>query len=241
MRNDTGRLQRRYRQGHIAHPGYLDDYAFLVWGLIELYETTFAIKYLEKALDMNQLMLDFFAEEKSGGFFFTAKDSEALITRQKDLFDGALPSGNSVAALNLLRLGRMTGRVQLEEKAEGLLKAFSPALGEYPMAFTQWMSAIDFLLGPTQEIVIAGDPEKKTTREMISVIHKNFLPRKVLLLRPEDEAAEKLFRLAPFLKAMPPVNGQSTVYLCKKYTCQIPMTDVSALKTALWKPMGDDA
>ncbi len=155
-------LLRRHRQGDAAYPGYLDDYAFLTWGLIELYEATFKISYLEEAIALNQAMIDIFWDKEDGGLYFTGKGNELLITRSKRIYDGALPSGNSVAALNFLRLGRMTGNVDLEQRAEQLTQAFSEQVKDQPMAYTQLLIALDFMVGPSQEIVIAGDPAPET-------------------------------------------------------------------------------
>ncbi|NLN42596.1 MAG: thioredoxin domain-containing protein [Clostridiales bacterium] len=123
--NEDGRLLARYRDGDAAYLAYLDDYAFLVWGLIELYQTTFDAEYLHKAIEFNKNMLDLFHDKENGGLFLYAKDGEKLIARPKEVYDGALPSGNSVAALNMLRLARITGDYHLEEKAYNQLNAFA--------------------------------------------------------------------------------------------------------------------
>jgi len=233
MRTTRGRLPRRYRHGHIAYPGFLDDYAHLIWGLIELYEATFQAKYLEEALLLNQAMSERFWDEGKGGFYFTAKDGEALIARPKESYDGAIPSGNSVAALNLLRLARMTGNMDLEEKAGQLLGVFSASITEHPMAHTHLLQGLDFMLGPTQEVVIVGAPHTELTQAMITLLHRAFLPRKVLLLHPGGEAGDLLSTLSPFVEKMKPIGGKATVYLCEKHACQTPLTDLASLKAAL--------
>jgi uncharacterized protein YyaL (SSP411 family) len=233
MRTDHGRLQRRFRHGHIAYPGFLDDYAHLVWGLLELYEAIFEVRYLEEALHLNQIMIELFWDEEKGGFYFSGRDNEALISRPRDLYDGAIPSGNSVAALNLLRLSRMTGKVDWEKKADQLLKVFSAAVADSPMAYTQFLIAVDFMLGPSREIVIAGDPGLEESREMIAFVQRSFLPNKVLLFRAEGDAGRKLSTLSPFVEGMRPLNKRPTVYLCENYTCKTPLTDLAALEAAL--------
>jgi uncharacterized protein YyaL (SSP411 family) len=233
MRTAHGRLQRRFRHGDVAHPGFLDDYAYLIWGLIELYEAIFEVRYLEEALHLNQIMIELFWEEEKGGFYFSGKDNEPLISRSRDLYDGAVPSGNSVAALDLLRLSRMTGKVDWERKADQLLQSFSGPVAQYPMAYTQFLIAVNFMLGPTQEIVIAGDPSLEESRKMIAFVHRSFLPNKVLLLKPEGEAGQKLSTLSPFVEEMRPLKKKPTVYLCENYTCKAPLTDLAALKQAL--------
>jgi len=233
MRTTQGRLYRRFRHGHVANPGYLEDYSFLVWGLIELYEATFETKYLKEALHLNQIMIELFSDGERGGFYFTAKDSEVLIARPKEIYDGAVPSGNSVAALNLLRLSRMAGNVSLEEKVDQWLRVFSLPVADYPMAYTQFLNAVDFMVGPSQEIVIAGYPDAETTRAMVAVVQQKFLPNKVLLFRPEGEAGKKLSTLSPFVEGMHPIDNQPAVYLCEGYACKTPVTDLAALKGAL--------
>ena len=158
LRGTDSRLFRRFRHGSVVYPGYLDDYAFLVWELIELYEATFEVHYLEEAVALNKAMIDIFWDKKDGGFYFTGKGNEDLITVSKDAYDGALPSGNSVAAQNFLRLSRITGNVDLEKMAEQLIRFFSGEAKASPMGYTQLLVAVDFIAGPAQEIVIAGDP-----------------------------------------------------------------------------------
>ena len=233
LKRDDGRLLRRYRQGEAAHPGYLDDYAFLTWGLIELYEATFKISYLEEAIALNEAMIDIFWDKQGCGFYFTGKGNEPLITRSKDIYDGALPSGNSVAALNLLRLGRLTGNTDLEKKADQLTRFFAAEVFEHPMAYTQLLAALDFMVGPSLEIVIAGDPALETTRAMIRAVRRRFLPNKVLLLRPDGAEGEKLAALSPFVEPMHSVDHQPAVYLCEQYSCKKPITKLSDLESAL--------
>ena len=233
LRDKEGRLLRRYRQSEAAYPGYLDDYAFFVWGLIELYEATFEVKWLQEAIELNKDMIEIFCDEKDGGLFFTGKGNEKLITRVKDIYDGALPSGNSVAALNFLRLGRMTGNIELEQKAEQLIQAFSSKLTSYPPAYTQMLTALDFMIGPQKEIVIAGDPADKDTLKMIRSVRNKFIPNKVFLLRHYGDEGRSLVSLAPFVEAMNPVNGQPTVYICEQYACKRPVTELDELEKVL--------
>jgi len=233
LRKPNGALLRRYRQGEGAYPGYLDDYAFLVWGLLELYEATHEISYLEEAVAINRVMIELFQDESGAGFFFTGKENEKLISRSKEVYDGALPSGNSVAALNLLRLGRMTGNIDLEQKADEMMREFSGQVSTVPMGYTQFLSALDFLIGPSREIVIAGDPSHETARAMVSLVHRKFLPNKVLLLRHEGEGDGRLLALSPFVAGMRPINNQPAVYLCEQYACTTPITSMVDLESAL--------
>ena len=233
LRTAGGRLLRRYRQGEAACSGYLDDYAFLVWGLIELYEATFEIAYLQEAIALNQEMIDIFWDKEGGGLYFTGKGNELLITRSKEIYDGALPSGNSVAAMNFLRLGRLTGNTDLEKKADQLTRVFAAEVTEHPMAYTQLLVALDFMVGPSQEIVMAGDPASETMRDMLNVIQRKFLPNKVVLMRPDGAEGKRLATLSPFVGPMQPVDHYPTVYLCEQYSCKKPITKISELKTVL--------
>lgn len=228
-----GRLLHRFRAGEAAIPAFLDDYAFMIWGLLELYETTLDPEYLEKAIALNDTLLSHFWDEKGGAFFFTADDAENLLIRKKDAYDGAIPSGNSVAMLNLLRLGRMTAETELESKAAKIGKTFSGEVLGAPTGFTFMMSAVDFAVGPNYEIVIVGNPTKTATQTLLSTINDGFIPNKVLLLIPTDETAERITRLAPFTKDYKATNALPTVYVCTNYMCQKPTTDVKTLLTLL--------
>jgi uncharacterized protein YyaL (SSP411 family) len=233
MRTPQGRLYRRWREGEVAISGFLEDYAFLAWGLIELYEATFRVRYLEEAIHLNQWMIELFGDKERGGFYFSGKDNESLITRPKELYDGATPSGNSVAALNLLRLARMTGKIDLEKEVEGLLRAFSSTVAEAPMAFTQFLNFLDFYLGPSQEIVMVGDPDWETSKAMTAALQRKFLPNKVLLFRAEDEAGKKLADLCPFVEGMKSKDRKATAHVCEGYSCKTPLTDTGALLGSL--------
>jgi uncharacterized protein YyaL (SSP411 family) len=233
LKREDGRLLRRYREGEAAYPAYLDDYAFFVWGLLDLYESTFEIAHLETAVSLAEQMVRLFWDKERDGLFFTGEGNEPLIARSKDVYDGALPSGNSVAALIFLRLARMTGKVDYEKKAEGLIVAFAKRIEEYPAGYTQLLNAIDFMLGPSKEIVICGDPAGEHTGTMISLVQQKFLPNKVLLVRPAGPEGETLVRLAPFVQEMAPVHGLPTAYVCEGFTCQAPTTDSNELSVLL--------
>ena len=162
MRDDRGRLLHRYREGEAAVQGILDDYAFLVWGLLELYETVFEADFLKIALELADITIDHFLDEKEGGFFFTADDGEEILFRHKDSYDGAIPSGNSVMMLNLLRLSRITGRSDLEEKALGVSRAFARNIGQIPSAYSQLMVALEFLEGPSMRSSLPASRAPRT-------------------------------------------------------------------------------
>lgn len=233
MRKDGGRLYRRFRQGDVSHPAYADDYAFFIWGLIELYETTFDARYLKEALELQKRMIDLFWDESEGGFFFTAGDGENLIVRDKEIYDGALPSSNSVAALNLLRLARMTGNTRLEDKADRVLRRFAGIVGDVPYAHTQFLVAVDFSIGPNREIVLAGDLGNESTAEMVKIVRTGFTPGQVVLFSGKDAEAGELAGLAPFAEGLRPLDGRSTAYVCEGYSCRKPITDPRELREAI--------
>jgi len=234
MRDPSGRLYRRFREGHLANPGYLEDYVYLVWGLIELYEATFDLNFLQEAITLNRTAIDLFWDESQGGFFFTARDGELLIAREKEIYDGAVPSGNSVGLLNLLRLGKITGEADWFEKADLLLRGFSATISSFPMGYTQMLNALDWLVGPSQEIVIAGDPDHPVSREMVLLVREAFLPNKALLFKSTGPEGEALNRVASFAESMVPASDKPTAYVCEQYACRQPVQEVEELRKVLF-------
>ena len=224
----TGRLLHRYRDGEAAINAYLDDYSFLIWGLLEIYEDTFNAPYLQVALDLNKQMIERFWDNENGGFFFTAEDNVELPIREKNAYDGAVPSGNSVAMMNLLRLGRITSDPELEKKAENIGRVFSGSIYEYPTRHTHLLSAFDFALGPSEEIVIVGRPEAEDTRELIRTVKTRFIPNKVLLFRPEGLEKPLITSLAPMSDQLS-MNGKATAYLCSARACRLKTEDPEEL------------
>jgi len=233
MRHEDGRLIHRYRQGEAGLPAQQEDYAFLVWGLLELYETTFKTEYLETALELTDLMLKHYWDKVNGGFYLSADDGEKLLVRPKTIYDGAIPSGNSVAALNLLRLGRITGRSDLEIKSEEVMKAFGGDVRQNPSAHTQLLNAVDFGVGPSYEVVIAGTEGAVDTQSMLSVLRASFIPNKVVLFRPDGESAPAITRLAEFTENQTSLGGKATAYVCLDYACKAPTTDIRAMMKSL--------
>ena len=167
--------------------------------MLELYEAGYEVKYLDTALGLTRQMLERFEDKKEGGLFCTSLDVEEVLLRQKEVQDDALPSGNSIAMLNMLRLARITGDTILEERSEKIAEVFSSEVAQYPLVHTQFLAALDFSLGPSYEIVIAGKVEDKDTQEMIKTLRKNFLPNKVVLLMPLSTGLPEIVKIAPFL------------------------------------------
>ncbi|MEQ8820622.1 MAG: thioredoxin domain-containing protein [Sumerlaeia bacterium] len=234
LRTPAGRLLKRWREGEAGLPGHLEDYAFTVWGLIELYEATFEVRWLREASALSDAMIHHFHDAERGGFFQTADDSEKLLVRGKDAYDGAIPSGNGVAALALYRLGRMLGREDLEDVAEGTIKAFGGSLKERGVGHTMMLQAVDFAAGPTREIVVAGDPEHPQFAAMADFVRRKFYPNTVVVHRPADDNAE-IIALAPYLKEMRPREGRPTVYFCENFACQQPIVAMDQLVSTMQK------
>lgn len=233
MRDEDGKLQKRYRDGEAGLPAHLDDYAFLVWGMLELYEAEFDPEYLQRAIDLNAMMLEEFWDSQNGGLFFTAEGQTDLIVRSKEIYDGAIPSGNSVAVFNLLRIGRMTANPNLEEKARFIGSAFSSQVNSVPVGHTQLLSAMIFAFGPAYEVVITGDAEAADTIAMLEAINLNYHPNKVILFRPVGNQKPSITELAEFTKSQTPIDGKATAYVCKDYTCSAPTTDINEMLTLL--------
>jgi uncharacterized protein YyaL (SSP411 family) len=233
MVDEKGRLFRRYCRGETAYQGYLEDYAFMVSGLLGLYEATFHVKYLAEACRLNGAMMELFRDERGGGFFFSGKGNERLISSVKESHDGALPSGNSVAVLNLLRLARMTGDMSLEETAESIVSGFAGDLRRSPHGHTMMLTALDFLHGPTREIVIAGKRNAADTKAMIGEVRRRFFPNQVVLLKTPDPDGERLSALAPYTRDMCMSSGKATAYICRDFACRLPVTDPELLRRSL--------
>src|SRR3989338_6929352 len=224
MRND-GRLLHRYREGEAAVLANVNDYAFLICGLIELYESTFEVRYLKNAIDLSNDLIKHFWDEREGGFYFTADDSEELLIRWKDVYDGALPAGNSVAMLNFIRLARMTGNPKFQETALQIVKTFSRRVLQSLISYTQFMSGVDFLIGPSYEIVIVGDSKADDTTVMLKVLREQFIPNKVVLFRPADVKLPEITTLTAFTSNLIGIEGKATAYVCQDYACKLPTID----------------
>ncbi len=230
MRDSEGKLLHRYR-GTAGLQANLDDYAFLVWGLIDLYETVFEVKYLETALQLNQAMMQNFWDSDHGGLFFSPRDGEALPLRRKEYYDGAVPSGNSVAMQNLLRLMHLTGDLALEKSATNLSRSIFAAAREQPVGHTMLLCALDYELGPTREVALVGEAEDSGITEMLSTIRSRFLPNKAVVLVSGREIVE----ISPFTKDLVQLEGKATAYICSDHVCQLPTTSLEEMTDILEK------
>ncbi|HEX3012997.1 MAG TPA: thioredoxin domain-containing protein, partial [Methanobacterium sp.] len=224
---DNNRLLHRYRDGEAAIDGKLDDYAFFISGLLELYEASFNLKYLKSAIDLNNILLDHFWDNENGGFYFTPDDGEEILVRKKEIYDSTVPSGNSMQMLNLLKLSKITEDEEFKHKAVQLEKAFSHDVVRTPSAHTQLMVAIDFKLGPSYEIVIAGTPNNQDTDIMLNSIRSSYIPNKTIVLKPPE--ASEIIGLINSLKFKNQENNKATVYICSENTCKAPTTDLNTM------------
>jgi len=225
MKNADDRLLHRYRDSEAEILAYLDDYAFFIWGLIELYEATFDTEYLKTALDLNNELIMHFWDNDIAGFYFYPDDGEQLISRQKEIYDGAIPSGNSIAMSNLLRLSYITGDTDLEKKADLLGRVFAEKIESTPIAYTQFLNAVDFGVGPTFSLVVAGDTGADDTNLMLNEVKKYYLPNKVLIFRPTDHYPPKIDEYSNFIEWFDKFEEKATAYVCINKTCKPPTND----------------
>ena len=223
LRDEDGLLLKRFRDGEAGLPAHLDDYAFFIWGLLEIHQADFETEHLERALGLNQTMLDTFWDQESGGLFFTAVGQTDLIHRNKEIYDGAIPSGNSVAAMNLIRLARLTSNPDYEEKAYQIGNSFAERINLIPQGHTHFLSALLFAYGPSYEVVISGDRNADDTREMLNRLWTHYSPNKVLLVRSQGD--KSLFSLIPALQYQEGHEGKATAYVCQDFQCSAPTTD----------------
>lgn len=230
LRRD-GRLLRTYKDGESKLNGYLEDYAYVVDGLLALYEASFDLRWFEEARALTETMIEQFQDAEAGGFFFTSADHETLITRTKDFYDNAIPSGNSVAAAALLRLSLFTGEDRYRQIAETILRLMKSTMMRAPSAFGYLLSALDLLLASPYEIAIIGAPEAEDTRAMINVVFKRYLPNKVVAFAPEaDSRASRTIKL---LEGRDRIDGKATAYVCRDFYCESPTTDAGKLAEQL--------
>jgi hypothetical protein len=223
----TGVLQRRFREAEAAIHGFLDDYSFFIAALLDLYEADFDPGHLETALVLAAKMRELFEDPQAGAFFTTAGDDSSLVLRMKDDYDGAEPSGNSVALLDLLRLAHLTDRDEYRQVAVRTLDALMPKMSSQPVAVPQMLVGLDYSLAAKREVVIAGDASTEPTRVLLNELRSRFLPYTAALLVDSDATRQKLTRIFPSAGVMRQIDGQPTVYVCENYACRLPTTEVS--------------
>tara|TARA_S200000501_G_scaffold339840_1_gene347858 strand:- start:56547 stop:58736 length:2190 start_codon:yes stop_codon:yes gene_type:complete len=227
LRDDNGKLKKRFRSGDAGLAPHIDDYSFLVWGLLNLYETTFKSEYLREAIDLSSVMLEDFHDENSGGFFIGARDAEKLIIRAKDSYDGAIPSGNSVAAMNLIRINRLTGDLKWIDNAVGTFRTFTDKVKNAPTTMSHMLTAFMFDIKSTKEIVVVGPGNKKSTKKIIEKIQEQYIPNHVIIFNDTD-LTDELENLAPWIKNQKMIDEKPTIYICQDFSCRKPTTRIAA-------------
>lgn len=231
MKTPKGGLHHRFRKNEAGVDAFLDDYAFFIWGLIETYGAGFDDYYLKTAEDITGYLCEHFWDEKNGGFFFTPDSGEKLIFREKPGSDGAYPSGNSAAVMNLLRLGRILSRPEWEDKAARTIEFFSSEIQASPGAFLHMLNAVDFLLGPAREVIVTGHRNSPSARDALRHLHQEYLPRTLVIFLPSGN--KESFLVSRLGKTYPCLDGKTTFYVCRDFTCQKPATDIEMLKKQL--------
>ena len=225
-------LLHTYKDGEAKLLGYLDDYAFLAVGLLDLYEAVFERNYLDRAIQLTDVMLREFWDERDGGFFFTGKSHEQLISRPKPIFDASIPSGNAMATQLLLRLNHFTGKNQYRASAEKILRAYYDAMESQPFGFAHMLCALDLYLQGAKEIVIVGNPAEQGVQELITEINSIYLPNKAV---QTVSPGASLTEISPLLEGKTALDGKPTAYVCENFTCSTPVTSASELRALLEK------
>jgi len=219
--NRQGRLLHRWRDNDAAVAGNLDDYAYLIWGLLELYQATFKAQYLKTALEFNHTLMEHFWDSDNGGFYFTPDDGQQVLVRQKEAYDTALPSGNSVMMMNLEKLHLLTGDLQFREVSQKLENYFSPLIEQSPSAFTMFLSAVFLKQSPSFEITILGEKNKPDVNAFLVALRKEYLPNTVLIFKSNDD--KLITEIIPSVEHKTILNQTATAYVCGNGTCQAPV------------------
>jgi len=232
MMDNKKQLFHRYRNGKVGIAAHADDYAFVILGLLELYRTTYDLSYAQQAVMLQEQMISHFWDTKQGGFFLASNAQKGLPLRPKDLYDGAIPSANSVSLCNLIHLSRLTGDPKWEKLAHDLIHTFSGNLAQQPTAYTHFLIGLDALLNPGQEVVITGDSESGDTRSMLSILNKHFSPNRTVLYK-SGQNADQVEAFAAFTKALAITNENATAYICDDFSCHSPISDPQSLQNHL--------
>lgn len=226
---EEGRLMARYRDGQVKHKGFIDDYANLLGANIELYETCLDPVYLKKSVQLAENMMDLFWDEDQGGFYFYGEDSETLIARPKELYDAAVPSGNSVAAAQFLRLSKLTGRTEWEDRVADMFRVFAEEASHYPSGYCYFMQSLLLTQMQGTEIVVLGDENDEKYKRLTGALKRGFFPE-ISCLATDDP--EKLVETAPFTKNFK-MGNETTIYVCENFSCQRPTSDVAHVLSQL--------
>jgi hypothetical protein len=224
LRGEDGRLLHRFCEGETAVAALAEDYAFLTWGLIELFEASFDVRVLEEARALERQM-DAHFWDHAGGYFQAPDDGEALLARLKEWYDGAIPSANAIAMQNLLKLAHLTDAPELAAKAQAIARAAVEHVRKAPSGYCQLLASVDMAIGPFTEVVVAGRRDDPETERLLVAVRRPFAPNSVLLFRPMEEEAPAIAVLAPFLRELRGRGEQATAFICRDRVCEAPTTD----------------
>ena len=225
LRDENGRLYKRYRNGSTGLQPHIDDYAFFIWGLLNLYESNFNTYYLKSALELSEIMVADFLDKKRGGFFIGPNNGEKLIVRAKDSYDGAIPSGNAVAAMNFIRISKFTGDSKWEDIAQNTFLAFSEGIKRIPSAHSFMLTSFMYGLDNPKEIVIVAKEKNAKTMSSIRKIQEVYNPNSIIIFKELKNRTE-LDNIAPWTTMHDTVNDQITYYICENFSCRRPTTDI---------------
>ncbi|HSR31853.1 MAG TPA: thioredoxin domain-containing protein, partial [Anaerolineae bacterium] len=228
QRQDNGRLLRSWKNGESKLNGYLEDYSYLIEGLLELYQTTFDPRWFVAAQELAETMIAHF-QAPEGGFFDTSDDHETLITRPRDLQDNATPSGNAIAVTALLKLAGFTNDLRYVDIAHQALVQMQPMLAQYPLGFGQWLQALAYALSKPREIAIVGPTYDERTRALLGAATSGFQPHRVVAFGPGDQESPAV----PLLENRRLVDGQPAAYVCRDFSCRAPVTEPEALRVQI--------
>ena len=234
LRRD-GRLLRSYRNGQARHNAYLDDYAFLIAALLDLYEATGKPRWLRTAIELDEVLEEHYEDRAFGGFFMTSGDHEQLLAREKPAYDGAEPSGNSVAVLNLLRLHEFTTRDEYRQRAEKAFRAFESVLKRAPAALSEMMLALDFHLDTPKEVVIVALESREQAEPFLAKLRETFLPNRILAVVAGGVTLEEQTSLIPLLEGKRAIKGKTTAYVCEQRVCELPTSDPAVFAAQIRK------
>jgi uncharacterized protein YyaL (SSP411 family) len=230
---EGGRLRRVYKDGVARQEAFLDDYAFFIAGLLDLYEATHEVEWLRAALAQQVVLDEEFWDEEGGGYFFTSDAHESLLTRDKPDYDGAEPSGNSVAAMSLLRMSEMLSRPELRDRAQSLFAAFGEELDRRPLALPAMLASLDFSLDWPLQVAVVAPPRGEGLAEMLAPLRRTYVPSRVLCVAREGDDLTAQSALVPLLVDRFAEGGKATAYVCRGEVCELPTTDPAALAAAL--------
>jgi uncharacterized protein YyaL (SSP411 family) len=235
MRVD-GRLRRTYKDGEARINAYLDDYAFLIAGLLDLYESTWNPRWLREAIALQKVLDKHYGDKDNGGYFMTSDDHEMLLAREKPNHDGAEPSGNSVAAMNLLRFYELTTDDRYRAAADRLLASFSTRLGGAPTGLSEMLLAIDFRLGRPKEIVIVTPASHDEAEPFLAALRETYLPDRVVVVASKGKDLAEQQKVVPLLEGKRPIKKMTTAYVCEQGVCKLPTSDVDEFVRQLIEP-----